>query len=146
MLESIYIEFSVQRIFMNSAKKEGIVPAGWVAPIAPFSYGIRLGNLLYVSGQMSVDPTTNKPVAGDIRNQTRKALENVRAVLECAGASLDDVLKTTVFIADMNEFGQMNEVYREFFSKDPRPARSTVQVAALAMGLKVEIEAVARIP
>lgn len=110
--------------------------------IGPYSQGIQAGNLVFTAGQTGVDPTTGQLVAGGIVEQTRQALRNVQAILEAAGCSLADVVKTTVFLTDMNDFRTMNGVYAEFFPVAP-PARSTVQVSALPLGARVEIEAVA---
>jgi 2-iminobutanoate/2-iminopropanoate deaminase len=110
--------------------------------IGPYSVANRVGNLIFTAGQLGLDPQTMELVPGGIQAETRQALTNIKHVLEAAGSSLDLVVKTTVFLRDLGEFAQMNEVYAEFFPKDP-PARSTVQVAALPKGGAVEIEAVA---
>ena len=99
---------------------------------------------MYLSGQVAIDPATGEFVAGGIAEQTERVLKNVTAVLEAAGSSLDLVVKTTVFLADMNEFTAMNEVYAKFFP-EPHPSRSTVQAARLPRDARVEIEAVALI-
>ncbi len=112
------------------------------AAVGPYSQATRAGELVYTAGQIPLDPASGKMVEGGIESQTRRALENLQAVLEAAGAGLDTVLKTTVFLQDMGEFGAMNAVYAEFFPENP-PARSAVQVAALPLGARVEIEAVA---
>ncbi len=113
------------------------------APIGPYSQGIvATGSLLFTAGQIPLDPATGQLVAGDIKAQTRQALQNVQAILAEGGASMNDVVKTVVFLKDMGEFGGMNEVYGEFFA-DPAPARSTVEVARLPRDVKVEIEAIA---
>jgi 2-iminobutanoate/2-iminopropanoate deaminase len=110
--------------------------------LGPYSAGIRAGNMVFTAGQVGIDPATGKLVDGGIEAQTRQVLRNVQAVLRAAGSDLDRVVKTTVFIQDMNDFSKMNAVYAEFF-KDKPPARSTVQVAALPIGAAVEIEAIA---
>ncbi len=110
--------------------------------IGPYSVANRAGDLIFTAGQLGLDPQTMELVPGGIREETRQALTNIKHVLEAAGSSLDQVVKTTVFLRDMGDFAQMNEVYAEFFSKDP-PARSTVQVAALPKGGAVEIEVIA---
>ena len=113
--------------------------------IGPYSAGVSTGNLVFTAGQLGIDPSSGEFVEGGIQAQTRQALTNLKAVLEAAGSSLELVVKTTVFLKDMGEFGQMNAVYAEFFSKD-FPARSAIQVAALPKGGAVEIEAVAMLP
>ncbi len=112
--------------------------------IGPYSQAITVGNFVFTSGQVALDPATGELVAGDIAAQTRKAFENMRAVLQAAGTDLDRVVKTTVFLTDMGDFAAMNEVYATFFTAAP-PARSTVAVAALPKGARFEIECVALI-
>ncbi|MEK7787137.1 MAG: RidA family protein [Chloroflexota bacterium] len=110
--------------------------------IGPYSQAIRVGDLVYTAGQVSIVPATGDLIAGDIEAQTRQALNNLKAVLEAAGSGLDKVVKTTVFMTNLGDFTRMNGVYAEFFPSQP-PARSTVQVAALPKGAMVEIECVA---
>lgn len=112
------------------------------AAIGPYSQAIAAGEFIFCSGQVALDPTTGELGADDVRAQTRRALENLNAVLRAAGATLGDVVKTTVFLVNMGDFAEMNEVYGEFFSSEP-PARSTIAVAALPRGARVEVEAVA---
>lgn len=112
------------------------------AAIGPYSQAIAAGELLFCSGQVALDPATGELGADDVLAQTRRALENLSAVLSAGGASLADVVKTTVFLVNMADFAQMNEVYGEFFSSEP-PARSTIAVAALPRGARVEVEAIA---
>jgi len=112
------------------------------AAVGPYSQAVRLGDLVYTAGQLGIIPGTKDFAGPDIEAQTRQALENLRAVVEAAGSCLLHVVKTTVFLLDMNEFARMNQVYAEFFPQD-HPARSAVQVAALPLGGRVEIEAVA---
>jgi 2-iminobutanoate/2-iminopropanoate deaminase len=112
------------------------------AAVGPYSQAVRIGELVYTAGQIPLDPATGKLVGGGIEAQTRRALENLQAVLEAAGTSLGYVVKTTVFLQDMGDFAAMNGVYAEFFGESP-PARSAVEVAALPLGAQVEIEAVA---
>lgn len=114
------------------------------AAIGPYSQAIIAGNMVYTAGQIPLDPKSGDLVEGDIREQTTRVLENLKAILEQAGASLQTVVKTTVFLADMSEFAPMNEVYARYFG-DHKPARSTVQVARLPRDVRVEIEAVALI-
>lgn len=110
--------------------------------IGPYSQAIKAGGLVYTSGQIALDPATGEMVGGDIEIQTRRALENLKAVLEEAGAGLDRVVKTTVFLKDMAQFAAMNGIYAEYF-RGPFPARSAIQVARLPRDADVEIEAVA---
>ena len=110
-------------------------------PIGPYSQAVRHGNLVFVSGQLGLNKET-KSLESGVREQTATALTNVKAVLEAAGSGMDCVLKTTIFLADMNDFPEVNEVYGSFFVQDP-PARSTIQVAKLPLNGLVEIEAVA---
>jgi len=112
------------------------------AAVGPYSQAVRVGDWIFTAGQLGLVPGTKEFAGPDVESQTRQALENIRAILEAAGSCLRHVVKTTVFLQDLGEFGRMNGVYAEFFSEDP-PARSTVQVAALPMGARVEIEAVA---
>ena len=112
------------------------------AAIGPYSQAIRAGGFVFVSGQIPIDPATGQFVAGGIGEQTERVLQNLSAVLEAAGSGLDKVVKTTVFLADMQEFAQMNEVYAKFFTEAP-PARATVAAAGLPRDARVEIEAVA---
>ena len=114
------------------------------AAIGPYSQAIQVGNLVYTSGQIPIDPSTGAVVEGGIKEQTRQSLTNVKAILEEAGLSMSNVVKTTVFMADMDDFAEMNAVYAEFFS-EPYPARSAVAVKTLPKGALVEIEVVAAI-
>jgi 2-iminobutanoate/2-iminopropanoate deaminase len=116
------------------------------APIGPYSQAVVAeGNLLFTAAQIANDPQTGQIVQGDIRSQTRQVLENLKAVLNAAGASLNDVAKTTVFLKNMDDFGAMNEVYAGYF-RDSAPARSTVEVARLPRDARIEIEIVAVLP
>ena len=108
----------------------------------PFSTAVRVGNVLYLSGQIGTKPGTTELVAGGIGPETRQTMENIKAVLEYAGSSLQRVFKCTVFLRDIGDFGAMNEVYRTFFPADP-PPRSTVAGSGLALGARVEIECLA---
>ena len=114
------------------------------AAIGPYSQAIKVGNLVYTSGQIPIDPATGNFVEGGIKEQTRQALTNVQAILEEVGLTMGNVVKTTVFMADMNDFADMNTVYAEFFS-EPYPARSAVAVKTLPKGAFVEIEVVAEV-
>jgi len=132
---------------MNSKRHGKQVISTEKAPkaIGPYSAGVSTGDLVFTAGQLGIDPSSGKMVDGGIQEQTRQALNNLKAVLEAAGSGLDWVIKTTVFLQDIGEFKLMNEVYGTFF-KEECPARSAVQVAALPLGAAVEIEAVALIP
>lgn len=110
--------------------------------IGPYSQAIVGNGLVFAAGQIPLDPRTGQPVLGDVRVQTRRVLDNLKAVLEAAGSSMDKVVKATVFLRDLNDFGAMNEIYGEYFREAP-PARSTVQVVKLPRDAAVEIEAVA---
>jgi 2-iminobutanoate/2-iminopropanoate deaminase len=111
--------------------------------IGPYSQAIRVGEFVFCAGQAGLDPATGNLVSGGIEAETRRTLQNLAAVLAAAGTSLERVVKTTVFLLDLNEFQRMNAVYAEFFPTDP-PARSTVQVARLPKDARVEIEVIAR--
>jgi len=110
--------------------------------IGPYSQAVRAGQLLFVSGQVPLDPATGQIVAGDIAAQTRRVFDNLGAVLKAGGRSFADVVRTTVFLADMNDFAAVNEVYGQYFS-EPYPARATVQVARLPRDARVEIDVIA---
>lgn len=112
--------------------------------LGPYSQAVISNGMVYLSGQIPLDPATGQVVPGDIAAQTAQVLKNLRAVLEKAGASLASVVKTTVFLKDMNEFARMNEVYAGYFTEDP-PARSTVEAARLPKDVRVEIDAIAAV-
>jgi 2-iminobutanoate/2-iminopropanoate deaminase len=122
--------------------REQISTTAAPAAIGPYSQAIASGDFVFASGQVALDPVTGQLSQGDVREQTRLALRNVQAVLEAAGSSLDGVVKTTVFLTQMADFAAMNEVYAEAFTSAP-PARSTVAVAELPRGARVEIEVIA---
>jgi len=115
------------------------------ASIGPFSQGVRDGDRIFVSGQGPIDPESGEIIEGDVQDETRRTLANVDAVLRAADASLDDVVKTTVFVRDMDNYDAVNEVYAEHFS-EPYPARSAVEVADLPVDIEVEIEVIASAP
>lgn len=123
-------------------QKQIIRPAGAAAPVGPYSHAVRVGDLLFCSGQIPLDPATGALVAGDIRAQTQRVIENIQLILTAERLTLGNVVKTTVFVTDLADFAALNEVYARFFTSD-FPARSTVQVAALPKGARVEIEVVA---
>lgn len=121
-----------------------IIRTDWApAPIGPYQQAVRAGQLVFTSGQIPIDPQTGEVVAGGIEAQTRRSIENLGAILEAAGSSLDRVIKTTVFLKDMDDFPAMNKVYATYFQTETAPARSTVQVSRLPRNVAVEIEAVA---
>jgi 2-iminobutanoate/2-iminopropanoate deaminase len=123
-------------------EKEIIATSKAPAAIGPYSQAVKAGNMLFVSGQIPIIPETGELLKGDIKAQTRQVLENVKALLEAAGASLGQVVKATLFIADMNDFSAINEVYAGYFAVDP-PARACIQAARLPKDVGVEIEVVA---
>lgn len=112
------------------------------AAVGPYSQGVKAGQLIFTSGQLPMDPATGKLVDGKIEEQTERALENMKAILESAGASMKDVVKVTVFLKDMSDFASMNQIYSRYFSESP-PARSCVQAAKLPKDVEIEIESIA---
>jgi 2-iminobutanoate/2-iminopropanoate deaminase len=124
--------------------KEIIATKEAPAAIGPYSQAVRVGNLLFTAGQIPLDPATQQIVQGPIAVQARRSLDNLKAIVEAAGSSLDRVVKTTVFLKDMNDFAAMNEVYATYFTSNP-PARSAVEVARLPRNVLVEIEMIAEI-
>ncbi len=127
---------------MRDHARTVIVPDGGAKPIGPYSPGVRAGGFLFLAGSTGTDPETNTLVDGGVGAETKRALANLSKVLEAGGSSMTMVLKTTVFMTNLQEFATMNEVYGGVFAMDP-PARSTIQVAALPGGASVEIEAIA---
>jgi len=123
-------------------KREIIATDKAPAAIGPYSQGVKVGNFIFVSGQIPIDPKTGKIVGNDIMVQTKRVLENIKAVLEAAGANLTNVVKTTVYLVDMYDFNTMNEIYATYFSENP-PARSTVEVSKLPKGSKIEVDVIA---
>lgn len=123
-------------------KKIVIRPKDAAPAVGPYNQAVRVGNLLFCAGQIPIDPATGALVDGDIQAQTERVLRNIQIILEDQGLTLDHVVKTTVFLVDLQDFAAMNEVYGRFFTHDC-PARSTVQVAALPKGARVEIEVIA---
>jgi 2-iminobutanoate/2-iminopropanoate deaminase len=119
-----------------------IKPAKAAPAVGPYSHGVRAGDLLFCAGQIPVLPESGQLIAGDIRAQTERVLENIKILLQDQGLTLDNVVKTTVFMTDLADFSAMNDVYARFFTRNP-PARSTVQVAALPRGAQIEIEIIA---
>ncbi|MBK7950970.1 MAG: RidA family protein [Deltaproteobacteria bacterium] len=124
-------------------QREEIRTTGAPAPVGPYSQAIRAGGWLFASGQIPLDPATGRIVPGEIEDETRQVLANLRAVLEAGGSSLDRVVKATVYLTDLTLFPRVNALYAEFFSAKPAPARVTVGVASLPLGSRVEIDAIA---
>ncbi len=119
-------------IFTNKAPKA----------IGPYSQAIKVGNFIFISGQIPIDPNTGEIVEGDIKEQTKRVLENIKGILESISCSLNNIVKTTVFLKNLDDFSSMNEIYGIYFSENP-PARSTVEVSRLPKGVNIEIEAIA---
>ncbi|HVF47770.1 MAG TPA: RidA family protein [Pyrinomonadaceae bacterium] len=134
--------FSSMVVAISAQTKHSVETPDAPNAIGPYSQAIVANGFVYSAGQVGADPKTGALVGGGITEQTEQVLKNITAVLKAAGTGLDSVVKTTVFLADMNDFAKMNEVYAKFFKK-PYPARSTVQVARLPRDARVEIEAVA---
>ena len=114
-------------------------------PVGPYSQAVICDGFVFASGQIPIDPRSGALVEGDIEAQTERVLENLRAVLDAAGAGLERVVRTTVYVTDLSAFARVNRVYARFFPGEPAPARATVQVAALPLGAQVEIDAIARL-
>ena len=112
------------------------------AAIGPYSQAIRIGDFLYTSGQIALDPESGMFLSGEIEEETEQTLKNISAILQADGLNLENVIKTTVYLSDLSDFARMNQVYEKFFSKN-KPARACVQVAALPKGAKIEIDAIA---
>jgi len=112
------------------------------AAIGPYSQAVRVGDFLYTSGQIALDPQSGEFLSGEIEQETERTIENISAILKAGGLSLDNVIKTTVYLTDLSHFARMNHIYEKYFSGN-KPARACVQVAALPKGAKVEIEAIA---
>lgn len=113
------------------------------APIGPYNQATLINGTLYISGQIPIDPATGELVSGDIKAETRQSMENLKAILDEAEMTFEDVVKTSIFISDMNQFGQINEVYGSYFNADTAPARETVEVANLPKFVNVEISMIA---
>ncbi|GAA4459381.1 RidA family protein [Nemorincola caseinilytica] len=113
------------------------------APIGPYNQSVKYGNMLFISGQIALDPATGNLVEGDIQAETRQVMTNLQAILKEAGMSFGNVIKTSIFLMDMGQFAQVNEVYGSYFDSSNAPARETVQVAGLPRGVRVEISMIA---
>jgi 2-iminobutanoate/2-iminopropanoate deaminase len=127
---------------MMAIQKDVIIAKDGPRPIGPYSPGIRVGNLLFISGTIGIDPATGELSPGGVEGQTRQALVSISKILEALNANLANVVKTTVFLKDIDNFSSMNTIYAQYFSESP-PARSTIEVAALPADAEVEIEAIA---
>ncbi|MCL4257978.1 MAG: Rid family detoxifying hydrolase [Anaerolineales bacterium] len=125
------------------SKQTIFAPKG-IKPMGPYTPAIRMGDLLFVSGQVGIDPETGQFVEGGVAAQAKQVLENLKGLVETGGSSMDKVLKTTMFLTNMADFATVNEVYAQYFASEP-PARSTIQVVALPGGALVEIEAIASV-
>ena len=140
------ISFSALPVSIASGQDAGkkvILSPNAPNPIGPYSQAIQVGKTVYLSGQGAIDPKSNQPmVNASIEDQTRRALDNLKAVLEADGMTMDHIVSTTVFLKDINDFGKMNEVYATYF-KDAPPARATIEAAHLPRDLKIEISAIA---
>jgi 2-iminobutanoate/2-iminopropanoate deaminase len=121
---------------------EPVATSGAPRAIGPYTQALKAGGLIFVSGQIPLDPASGQVVGETIEEQTRRVLENVKAIVEAAGSSMSKVVKTTVFLKDLKEFQRMNETYAKFFAQNP-PARATVEVSQLPRGVRVEIDAIA---
>ncbi len=111
-------------------------------PIGPYSQAVKVGQWLFVSGQIALDPATGDLIRGGIEEQTTRVFENIKTILEAAGYTLDDIVKVTVYLTDLSDFPKFNEVYSRYFKSNP-PARTTVQVSALPRGAKIEVDVIA---
>jgi 2-iminobutanoate/2-iminopropanoate deaminase len=129
----------------EKSQRKAVATEAAPAAIGPYSQGMLCGNLLFISGQLPIDPASGELVSGSIQEKTHRVIQNIRAIAEAAGGCLEDVVKTTVFLKDMNDFGAMNSVYAEYFTETP-PARAAIQVAALPKDVDIEIEAIVLMP
>ncbi len=132
---------TVTSIF-NMASKQVIKPARSAPAVGPYNHAVRIGDLLFCAGQIPIEPATGNLISGDTKAQTERVLQNVKAILDDQNLSFANVVKSTVFLTNLNDFAAMNEIYAKFFTSD-FPARSTIQVAALPKGANVEIEVIA---
>jgi len=114
-------------------------------PVGPYSQAIRAGRFLFISGQLPIDPNTGQLVGGSVAEQTRRCMENIKAILAAAGASLKHIVKTTIYLADLKDFPAVNQAYANYFDLDP-PARTTIQAAAVPKGAAIEMDAIAYLP
>ena len=126
-------------------KRIGIFTKDAPTPVGPYSQAIRAGNFVFISGQVAIDPATGEFMKGSVTEQTQRCMENIRAILTASGGSLQDVVRITIYLAKIGDYGEVNEVYGDFFDLDP-PARATFQVGALPLGAAIEIAAIAYLP
>ncbi len=126
----------------NSSRKEPVLSKNAPQPIGPYSQAIRIGTMLFCSGQIPLDAATGQMVGTDVETQAKKVMENLSAVLQAGGANFDQIVKTTIFLKSMNDFPKVNEIYAQYFKGTP-PARSTVEVSRLPKDALVEVEAIA---
>lgn len=139
----IILSVSLSQItFSQTTAKKIIGTKNAPAPIGPYSQAVQAGNLLFVSGQVAKDPVTGNMKNDNLKDEVAQVMNNLKAVLEAAGLSMDDIVKTTIYLTDMNDFKQVNEIYGSFFTGN-YPARETVQVAALPLSAKIEISVIA---
>ena len=131
-----------ERITFAGMEKKIIRTDNAPAPIGPYSQAVQFGNLLFISGQVPIDPNTGNVVEGDIKTETTQVMKNLEAILHNAGMDFTNIIKTSIFLMDMGQFAQVNEVYGSYFGEMP-PARETVQVSGLPKGVKVEISMIA---
>lgn len=122
--------------------KKKVESKGAPRAIGPYSQAIKIGNLLFISGQIGIDPATGELVKGGVEEEVKRVMENIKAILHEASATFDNVIKTTIFLKDINDFSRVNEIYSRYFSENP-PARSTIGVSQIPRGANVEIEAIA---
>lgn len=141
LLYFLLLTFSIQPI-LAEPKKEIIYTNEAPEPIGPYSQAVRYGNLLFVSGQIAINPKTNEMNNSDIEEETRQVMENIKSILKSAGMEMKNILKATIYLVDLNDFKKVNDIYGEYFEKNP-PAGETVQVAKLPKGARVEISVIA---
>ncbi len=137
-----FLGISLKKVYGGKMEKISISSTKAPKAIGPYSIGIKAGSLIFLSGQIPINPATGELVSGSIEEQAERVLTNIKGILEENGLSMDNIVKVTVFLADMNDFQKMNDVYSKFF-KAPYPARSAVQVARLPRDVKIEIEVIA---
>lgn len=128
-----------------SPKKVRVFTKTAPAPVGPYSQAIRAGDFLFVAGQVPVDPATGEFITGSITEQTQQIMENIKAIMTAAGGSLSDIVRTTIYLLNMHDFGEVNEAYGNYFDLDP-PARTTIGVAELPKGMAIEIDVIAYLP